>query len=538
MSSAPSPAVVLHRLSFQWPDGDVVLDGLTAGFGRRRTGLIGANGTGKSTLLRLIAGELAPTSGSVTTTAPVSHLPQTLPLRRGATVAEILGVRSRLDALRAVVAGRGSAAELETVGDDWNVEERAAAAMVDAGLDATDLDRTVETLSGGEAVLVGIGALRLAGAPITLLDEPTNNLDRRSRGRLYAMVEQWAGTLVVVSHDRELLERVDEVAELRAGGLTVVAGNLTAFEEHVAVEQEAAARALRTAEQALAGEKRQRIEAETKLARRARYAHTDFVNKRKPKIVMKQRATEAQVSAGKHRAELDARVSAADATVATMEQRIRDDEHIRVELPGTEVHARRRILELPAGDRPILIRGPERIALTGANGAGKTTLLEAITRPEQPGRMARPPVRYTDRIGYLPQRIDLPDESASVLDTVRATATDASPGQVRAQLARFLFRGAAVDRPVAQLSGGERFRVALARLLLAQPPPQLVLLDEPTNNLDFVSATQLVDALEAFSGALLVVSHDEEFLARLRITRWLALTPGQGLLERPPPPAR
>jgi ATPase subunit of ABC transporter with duplicated ATPase domains len=168
---------------------------------------------------------------------------------------------------------------------------------------------------------------------------------------------------------------------------------------------------------------------------------------------------------------------------------VRNDDRIRIELPEPAVPPSRQIVQLPAGDRPILIRGPERVALTGPNGAGKTTLLENIVHPERVPPGGRRVVRHTDRIGYLPQRIDLVDESRSVLDTVRTTAGDLPPGTVRAQLARFLFRGDDVHRPVGQLSGGERFRVALARLLLATPPPQLILLDEPTNNLDFISIT-------------------------------------------------
>jgi ATPase subunit of ABC transporter with duplicated ATPase domains len=507
-------AITLTDVDYTWPDGTVALDRLGATLSTGRTGLVGANGSGKSTLLRLIAGELTPSGGRIVTRGDVAYLPQTLTLDTGLSIADVLGVGDKLAALRAIEAGVATERDFEIIGEDWDIAEHAAEALRVIGLGAADLDRTVGQISGGEAMLLAVTAARLGRAEITLLDEPTNNLDRDARGRLFDLIADWPGTLVVVSHDVALLNRMDNTAELHNHRLTSFGGPYHQWREHVDNEQAAAAQAVAAAEQTVRTQKRLRAEADTKLSRRNRKAQKDYANKRAPKIVMNNWASSAEVSAGKLRAGLDEKAAAAAEALHEAEARLRSDEHIRVDLPDPDVPASRRIAELPGARGPLVVMGPERIALVGRNGIGKTRLLDDLLAGSA-GRL------LTDRVGYLPQRIDSLDERASVLDNVAAAGGDAA--LVRTRLARFLLRGDSVHRPVATLSGGERFRVALARLLLADPPPQLILLDEPTNNLDLASVDQLVDAVSAYRGAVIVVSHDDEFLARLDLDRTLSM---------------
>ncbi|SJM62052.1 ABC-F family ATP-binding cassette domain-containing protein [Gulosibacter sp. 10] len=534
MSISQHHAIVLDGVGLEWPDGTVALDGLDAAFGTGRTGLIGANGTGKTTLLRLILGELEPSAGTIAVSGSVGYLPQQLSLRTEDTVAALLGVRERLDALRAIEAGDASPERFDALADDWDVEARAEAALDRVGLAGIPLDRPVGALSGGETVLIALIGLQLAGHDVLLLDEPTNNLDRRARRLLHDLISSWRGTLLVVSHDVELLNRMDDTAELLDGAIAVFGGPYDEYREHVEREQQAAEQALRTAEQTLKTERRQRIEAQTKLARRQRYARTDFENKRKPKMIMNLRKGEAQVSAGKLRGRHDARVEDARAEVDEQAARLRRDSRIRIELPETAVPASRRLAELEdAHGHRFVLQGPERVALTGPNGIGKTRLLATLFDAELREAGAPRAVPRTGRIGLLPQRLDHLDDGESILATIAAAAPEASEHEIRADLARFLFRGDRIRQRVGDLSGGERFRVALARLLLARPAHQLLVLDEPTNSLDLPSVDAFVSALEGYHGGLLVVSHDEAFLARLGIGTWLELDE-DGLRERGP----
>jgi ATPase subunit of ABC transporter with duplicated ATPase domains len=571
-------AIVCSDLSFSWPDGAPVLSGLTVSFNPGRTGLIGVNGSGKSTLLRLIAGELAPASGTIKTRGEVGYLPQAITLGTRRTVSDLLGITAARAALHAIEAGETSEDLYAIVGDDWDVEERARAWLDRLGLTHLGLDDRVERLSGGETILVALAALFLRRPGILLLDEPTNNLDLDARKRLYDAVASWTGVMVIVSHDRELLGLVDQVADLSGGQIRTYGGNLDAYEALLAAEQAAAERAVTTAAAEVRRERRDLVEAQVKQARRDRMGRQLAASGSIPRIVAHARKRAAQETAGRSRELHSERLQAARDRLDEAEQAVRDDAEIRVDLPGTAVPAGRTVLSVtgldgahwhpaaapadaasaaaladaaafadaapasisdpaapPADHAPpvkalaeLIVRGPERIALTGPNGSGKTTLLRAIA-----GLAARPgvTVRLGAVVGYLPQRLDILDDSLSVVDNVRAAAPAASVNEVRASLARFLFRGPRAERLAGMLSGGERFRAVLAALLLAQPAPQLLLLDEPTNNLDMASVRQLSQALEGYRGAILVASHDAPFLRSAGITRWLRLDREAGLAE-------
>ena len=531
-------SIVCSKLSFAWPDDTSLFTDLSFTMGDGRTGLVAPNGAGKSTLLELIAGEYRPTAGTITVDGTVGYLPQTLPFIAERSVADVLGVAPVLDALEALAAGDAGEDVFTAIGDDWDVEERTRAQLDRLGLGHIAFDRRLGSLSGGEVVSLGLATQLLKRPDVLLLDEPTNNLDVDARHRLYDALDDYPGCLLLVSHDRVLLDRMERIAELYRGEMLFYGGNFTMYQRAVQESQLVAEASLRTAEQQLKREKRQRQEARERAARRSSTAARNLKSAGLPKIVAGKLKRDAQESAGRSDDVHAKRGNEARAQLDDTERALRDDDMIVLDLPDTNVPAGRTVfrgegLQVSRGGQKLFaddgidldIRGPERIALTGPNGAGKSTLLRVIDGDLQPD--AGTLVRADGRIAYLSQRLDLLDPDCTVAQSLAASAPSLTHTRRMHLLAQFLFSGDRIHLPVAALSGGERLRATLACVLYAEPAPQLLLLDEPTNNLDLVSAGQLEAALNAYEGAFVVVSHDERFLAEIGVDGWLRLSEGR-----------
>lgn len=522
------------NLVFSWPDGTPVLDGLSFVIGRARTGLVAPNGGGKSTLLRLMAGELKPASGVIDTRGRVAYLPQGMVPDMQSSVAAVLGVESRLAALDAIAEGRGEPQDFERAEGEWDLRERIAATLERLGLPHLSLDRRIASLSGGEAMSLVLAQALLQRPDILLLDEPTNHLDATRRRQLRDVLANFDGCVVVASHDRTLLREMDQIARLRPDALDVFGGGLDAFESMAETERVAAEQRVRHLRDTVERDKRSRQEAHERAERRAGNARKNLANAGLPRIVAGNRERSAQASAGKARHLHESRVEDASTRLRVAARALHETDPVDFSLPDTRVAADQllfhaRDLRVERGGRSLFgprgvaldIRGPERIALTGANGVGKTTLLKIIAGALVPGDGIVG--KRAERVAYLSQGLEGLDASASALDNLGDAIPDMALQERADLLARLQLRGDRMLLPVGSLSGGERVRVMLACVLHAMPAPQLLLLDEPTNHLDMEAVRQLQHALAAYEGAMVVVSHDESFVEALMPTRRLAL---------------
>ncbi|MCT1884311.1 ATP-binding cassette domain-containing protein [Dietzia cinnamea] len=546
-------SLVLSDVAYAFPDDTPLFDGLDLNLGPGLTSLVGRNGAGKSTLLRLIAGELRPTRGSISIGGEpalpptVAYLPQLLadaPAER--TLADELGVGGKLAALARIEAGEGDDDDFARLADDWSIAERTGALLAELGL-PTDLGRSVLALSGGERTLAALAG-RLLGQPrVLLLDEPTNNLDSRARARLFASIDRFVAggqrIALVVSHDLGLLERAGTTVEMRAGRCRVFGGPYSHYREVIGSEQAAALQSLTGARNELRAQKRDKVEAQVVLARRERYGRKMEANKREPKVVMGMRKRQAQESAARYRATHAKGVEQAQERMREADAAVRREELLRVDLPDPGLPAGRVVLDAddPVAGRIHLV-GPARVRLAGPNGSGKTTLLrrlfgEGVAGPGSRGtgrtrgaEVASGANRGDDDNAalvpwaLLPQDLRVEHPEWSVVDAIRAVRPEAPAEEAHAHAARLLFIGDAGLRGLGELSGGERLRAALAARLFARPVPQLLVLDEPTNNLDLDGVQVLADALSGWRGALLLVSHDDGFCDRVGMDDVIALS--------------
>lgn len=521
--------ITLSRLSFSTPDGTQLFSDLDLAFSRQRSGLVGRNGVGKSTILGLITGALVPQSGSVTIDGTIGFLRQSLKADPGETIADLFGATGQIDILARAAAGTASADELADA--DWTIEARLEEALARFSLPAT-AETPLETLSGGQRTRAMLAALVFADPDFLLLDEPTNNLDRDGRNAVIDLLANWRGGAVVVSHDRELLETMDAIVELTSLGATTYGGNYSLYRERKSIE-------LAAAEHDLASAERRAAHVEKKAQQtRERQQKSDASGKRRrakgdlPKILLNGRKNAAENSAGEN-ARLASRLrQQAESDAQAARDKIEVLQHVTIALPPTGLPAGRTVLTLDAltagydRDAPILkdftlaITGPERIALTGPNGSGKTTLLRLVAGGLEPFAGT---VSMHVPYALLDQQVSILDPQKTVRENFLALNPASDENACRSALARFKFRADAALKMTGSLSGGETLRAGLACVLGTDTPPQLLILDEPTNHLDLDSIEAVEAGLRGYDGALLVVSHDRPFLDAIGITREISL---------------
>lgn len=520
---AQSPSFILHQVTCQFPTGDTLFGPLNLTLEPSLCALVGRNGSGKTRLLRLLAGLDEPASGHIERFGSHAWVAQQHVISPQTTLAELLGYDAIFTARKRIDSGDYQPDDLDTLDGRWDVAERLSEAFINANLPPFDPDKPAAELSGGERVRALLCGAFTAEADFMLLDEPTNHLDRQGRAWFYDQLSRFQGGVLVASHDRELLEQVPRILELSASGLRSYGGNYADYQTQRDAEQQAARAAL---EHAATERKRTRArmqkEHDDSQRRSAKTLRTvDTLNIASFERVKYKGAAKERI--GSWKKQHSEQNEALNAAVSKARERVEEDNPVMFTLPGSQIPDGKQVLVLedlvlPHVPVPPLnwrMDGPMRVALKGPNGCGKSTLLKTILGEIAPRSGT---CRVSVSCAYLDQHLSRLDLSQSVMTHLNLSHTPLEEGVLRTRLAQLQLGADKVTLPLAELSGGERLKAALACVLWRAEATQLLLLDEPTNHLDLASVQAIEAALAGFPGALLVVSHDEAFLRGLTLT--------------------
>lgn len=528
--------IQINNISYIHSDRTVLFENVSFAVGeRQKMALIGANGSGKSTLLKLVATGEKPASGSVALSAKIYYVPQHFGQYNDMTIAGALGIEDKISALHAILAGDVSETHYETLQDDWAVEERAMAALAEWGLDGFRLSQPLASLSGGEKTRVFLSGIAIHEPDLVLMDEPSNHLDRASREKLYKLIREYPVAMIVVSHDRTLLNLLDTMIELGRHGVTVYGGNyefykeqkeneLRAFQEHVADREKSLRTAQKTAREAAERKEKQDSRGEKKA-----------VKSGTPRIMMKTLADSAAASSKKLNEVHSGKIEGISDELKSLREKIPDRREMKIKFDGSALHEGKMLVTAEninfSYDKDKLwpepfsfrIRSGERIVIEGGNGSGKTTLLKLILGILEPSEGT---VTRADNFNYIyiDQEYSLIDNILTVYEQLERYNSRNLPEHIlKTELHRFLFPADTWVKPCGQLSGGEKMRLVLCCLLVSNATPDLFVLDEPTNNLDIRSLEIVRDSLRDYHGTLLVISHDRYFTEEIGVERSITL---------------
>jgi ATPase subunit of ABC transporter with duplicated ATPase domains len=540
MAYSVHSSIVARQLEYSFPNGESLFRDINFQIKSGTYGVVGPNGVGKTTFLKLIRREVSPSQGSIEVRGQVECFQGEY--RPENSVASELRVDRILRALEQLKQGHEIPSLLEMIEGQWNIEERISDIFTRLRLEVP-LSRSMSSLSGGEKTKVGLARVLLRDADVLLMDEPTNNLDHESRIILCDFIDSWEKTLLVASHDRTLLSHVRSILELSNLGVQLYGGNYSFYAEAKANEEIALRQSLTSAKSNLKKEKRDLQKSNERQIKRMTQGKRYAEKKGLPKIIAGGLKRKAQVSFGKSKGIHEARISTAEARLQELRKAEKESLLINVDIPEVESIGSKTLVEVSdfnfrylnsqkflfSSPLSFFIRGPERIAIRGRNGSGKSTLLKCLVSSEAD---ALPPkgdqigiiTLRTNRVQYFDQEVAFLKEDISLLENFRFFTPHLNEAERRTRLSRLLFDSQQVQLKVNCLSGGEKIRAGLACMLFSPLPPLLLILDEPTNYLDLNSIEKVEDALCQFQGALIVVSHDSEFLQAIQIERTIEIT--------------
>lgn len=519
-------SIIIKDLSYTHTDKEVLFSNLNLIINSgEKTALTGNNGCGKSTLMRILAGEASPGAGSVHCSGHLYYVPQHFGQYDGRTVAQVLGIDRKLTALCAILDGDVAEEHFAVLGDDWEIEKRAQSALSVWGLEGLSLSRRLNGLSGGEKTRLFLAGMELNAPDVILLDEPTNHLDTSARERFYDFIRRTSATALIISHDRTLLNLLPAICELSRNKLTYYGGSYDFYKEQKKIHQNALLQQLEEKEKAFRLARKTAREVEERKAKQNVRGEKAALKKGIPRIMMGNLKNHAENSTGKLNNIHIQKSEKIRQEVMDIRNSLSQTDKLKTDFNASALHTGKILVtaqninfHYPDSNTNLWtvplsfqLRSGNRFCIKGDNGSGKTTLLRLITGELTPtgGTIERADFTYV----YLDQEYSLIQNEYTVSEQAEAFNLRHLPEhEIKTVLNRYLFPQDVWNKPCGKLSGGEKMRLAFCCLMIADNTPDLFILDEPTNNLDIESIEIITATIRNYQGTVLAVSHDRDFL--------------------------
>lgn len=529
-------SISINQVNYVHPDKEVLFQNISFSINKgEKVSLIGNNGCGKSTLLRIIAGEHLPASGQIVCSELPYYVPQHFGQYDHLTVAQALGADTRINALHAIISGDASNENFTLLNDDWEIEERCVAALSIWALEHVSLNQVLGTLSGGEKTKVFLSGLTVHHPDIILMDEPTNHLDRESREQLYRFISHSTACILIVSHDRELLNMLNQTLEMTPGGITAYGGNYEFYKSQKEQQTNALQMQLNEKEKALKLAKKAAREAAERKQKHDVRGKKLNEKKGMSRMAMNTLKDKAEKSTVKLNEIHNNKIENISNSLSQIRNSIDTVPFMKLNFNSSTLHKGKILIDLSKvnftyNDRNKLwktpvtfqIRTGERIAIKGGNGSGKTTLLKLILGNIEPTSGTIIHAEFSSV--YIDQEYSLIHHNLTVLQQVEQFNSRLLPGhEIKTILNRYLFPKDIWDKTCEKLSGGEKMRLVFCCLMVSNNIPDLFVLDEPTNNLDIQNIDIITKTIKEYQGTLLVVSHDKHFIEEIGIERIIEL---------------
>ena len=543
-------SISIQQISYIHPDKEVLFSDLNFAISKgQKLGLVGNNGCGKSTLLQIIAGQLSPSSGVIVRPDDLYYIPQHFGQYDSLTIAQALRIERKQQALHAILSGDASNENFVILDDDWNIEERSIAALDLWGLGQFTLSYPMNLLSGGEKTRVFLAGMDIHHPSVVLMDEPTNHLDSSGRQRLYDWVEKYRSTLLVVSHDRTLLNLLPEICELEKHQINYYGGNYEFYKEQKTLMQEALQQRIEEKEKALRIARK--VARETAERRDKQNVRGEKSNIRKgvPRIVLNALQGKSEKSTSKLTGVHQEKAEKLTNERNQLRGSLSPTAALKTDFNSSSLHtgkilvtakeinfsyhsnsvnndiqensiSKQQLWQAPVS---FQLKSGDRLRIEGANGSGKTTLLKLITGQLQPqeGTLTRTDFSYV----YLNQEYSIIDDRNSILEQAYAFNSRNLPEhEIKIILNRYLFPASEWDKSCRKLSGGEKMRLAFCCLMISNNTPDMFILDEPTNNLDIQSIEIITATIKNYAGTVIAISHDNYFIQEIGVEQCILLS--------------